>query len=111
MKGSTRGFSVAREAVWTLEEANQEGLPQMIPSLVIMVKCLPGESFMADFDVEAKVGFSMNPLRWPLLRGTPKPVHFDGMTEYLPFEGPLNRDFSTLDLSTLTRLDFRETQR
>lgn len=109
MTGSERGFPVAREVIWTLEEASQEGLPQAIPSLVIMVKCPPGEPFMAHFDVEAKVGFSINPLRWPLLRGTPKPVHFDGLAEYLPVEGGLNRDFSTLDLSTLTKLHFKET--
>jgi hypothetical protein len=52
----------------------------------------------------------MNPLRWPLLCGTPKLVHFNRVTEYLPVKGALNRDFLTLDLSTLTRLDFRETQ-
>ena len=109
MKGSKRGFPVAQEAVWTLEEANQEGLPQAVPFFVVMMKCNSGESFTANFDLEAKVGFSINPLRWPLLRSTPKPVHFDGLAEYAPAEGPLDRDFSALDLSTLTTLDFRDT--
>lgn len=109
MKGSERGKRIDNQAVWTIEEAGGEGIPFTIPSIVLLLKLTAGLPFTASFSVEAKVGFSMNPLRWPQVRGTPRSVYFDGTTEYLaPEEGHLDRNFTSLDVSQLTRLDFRD---
>ena len=109
MQGSERGFPYAKEAVWTLEEANQEGIPWRIPSLVVLVKYTAGSHFKAKFTIDAKIGWSINPMRWPIFAEASKPVTFDGKTELAPEgDGEFDNDFTFLDLSKLTRLDFTD---
>lgn len=108
MQGSVRGFPVAKEVVWTLEEAVQEGIPWRIPPLVIMLKSPAGEKFSARFKVQTRVNFSINPLRSPLLAGPAKRVEFDGQSELFATGKELPRDFTFLDLSQLTKLNFAE---
>ena len=110
MQGSKRGFPKAKEAVWTLEEAKQEGVPWRIPSMIVVLKCSPGAKFVATFNVQTKVNASMNPLSWTLLKGSakPAPVPFDGKAELIPPTEELDKDFTLLDISKLTKLNFAE---
>jgi|ERR1700761_1742744 len=110
MQGSKRGFPKAKEAVWTIQEAKQEGIPWRIPSMIVILKCSPGAKFVARFNVQAKLNASMNPLNWQLLKGSakPAPVSFDGEAELIPPAEDLDRDFNLLDLSKLTKLNFAE---
>ena len=95
MKGSERSKRIDNQAIWTIEEAGGEGIPFTIPSIVLLLKITPGLSFTAKFRVEAKVGFSI--------------LYFDGTTEYLaPEQDHLDRNLTSLDVSQLTRLDFRD---
>ena len=109
MHGLERGFPLAKEAVWTLEEANQEGLPWRIPSLVLLLKRTSATRFKAKFTIDAKIGWSINPMRWPIFAEAAKPVTFDGETQLIPEgEEELDQDFTFLDLSRLTSLDFSD---
>ncbi len=108
MQGSERGFPIANEAVWTLEEVKQEGIPWRIPSLVTLIKYIPGTQFEAKFTIDAKVGFSINPMRWPIFADAPKPVLFDGKAQLILEGEEIDSDFTLLDLTTLTKLDFSD---
>jgi hypothetical protein len=108
MQGGKRGFPKAKEALWTLEEAKQEGIPWRIPSMIVLLKCSPGATFSGKFNVQAKVNASMNPLSWRLLKGATNAVTFDGKTELIPYGEELNRDFTSVDILMLTKLDFAD---
>ena len=109
MQGSERGFPTAKEAFWTLEEAKQEGLPWRIPPMVILAELPQGTALSVRISIDAKIGFSLNPMRWPMMRVAPKPMRLDGHTELLlPEEQAVDRDFSRLDLNSLTKLDFSD---
>lgn len=108
MQGSDRAFPVAKEVVWTLNEASEEGIPWLIPSLVIMLKSPLGRPFSVKFKVQTKVASSINFLKSPLLEGPPPPVQFDGTTELVAPGKELNRGFTSLNLAELTKLKFPE---
>lgn len=110
MQGSERGFPLANEAVWTLEEANSEGIPWRIPPMVLLLKYHAGVPFRARFEIDAKVGFSVNPLRWGRIFANPaREVRFDGRTE-LVLEGErevgMGREWGGLELGGLSSVDF-----
>lgn len=92
MQGSDRGFLLAKEVVWKLNEATEEGIPWRIPSLVIMLKSSVSKQFSAKFKVQTKVAYSINFLRLPLLEGPPIPVHFDRTSELVAPGKELIRD-------------------
>ena len=97
MQGSKRGFPTAKEAFWTLEEAKQEGLPWRIPPMVILAQHPPNTALSLRLSIDAKIGFSLNPLRWPMMKVAPKPVRLDGYTELLlSEEQAVDRDFRGL---------------
>jgi hypothetical protein len=108
MQGSDRGFPLAKEVVWTLNEAMEEGIPWRIPSLVILLKSPVGKPFSAKFKVQTKVAYSINFLRLPIREGPPLPVQFDGTSELVPPGRELNRDFTVLNFAELTKLNFVE---
>ena len=108
MQGSKRGFPKAKEAVWTLEEAKQEGIPWRIPSIIVIIKYSPGAGFFANFNVQAKVNASLNPRSWAVSKASATPVLFDGKAELIPPSEELDSDFTLLDISKLTKLNFAE---
>ena len=108
MQGSKRGFPKAKEAVWTLEEAKQEGIPWKIPSMIVIMKCSPEAAFVANFNVQAKVNASMDPRSWVISKASAKPVVFDGKAELTPPGEELDSDFTSLDISKLTKLNFAD---
>ena len=110
MLGSKRGFPCATQAVWTIEEANQEGIPLRIPSMVVLLRHKGNAAFTAKFTIHAKVGFSMNPMRLPILTAPLKPVNFDGKRQLIKQGQQVDDDFSQLDLSSLTTLNFTSDQ-
>ena len=108
MQGFGRDFPTARTAFWILEEAKQEGLPQRIPPMVISARHPQNAALSVRLCIDAKTGFSLNPGRWPMMKVTPKPVRLDEYTELLlPEEPAVDRGFSKLDLTSLSKLDFR----
>lgn len=76
--------------------------------MIVLLKCSPGATFSGKFNVQAKVNASMNPLSWRLLKGATNTVTFDGKTELIPYGAELNRDFTSVDISALTKLDFAD---
>ena len=91
------------------EEAKQEGLPWRIPPMVILVQHPGNTALSVRLTIDAKISFSLNPMRWPMMRVAPKPVKLDGHTELvLPEEQTVDRDFSRLDLNSLSKLDFSD---
>ena len=108
MLGSLRGIPYPNQAVWTPEEAKEEGIPSRIPSLVFVVRYPPGKPFKAKFSTEAKIGFSLNPMCWSIFAAPVQPVTFNESLPLVPPDEEIDAEFSKLDLSIFTRLDFTQ---
>ena len=75
--------------------------------MVILAQHPQNTALSVRLSIDTKIGFSLNPMRWPMMRVAPKPVRLDGYTELvLPEEQAVDRDFSRLDLNSLSKLDF-----
>lgn len=95
LQASRRGGPPYR-AVWSIEEGKQDGLPAQLPALVLLSKCPP--KFAATISVQATLGFSMNPRRWPMFDNPDEPLHFAVGVEK---GAEINRVFDQLDLAAL----------
>jgi hypothetical protein len=84
----------SKGALYTINEANEEGIPSKMPWLVMMVKYTAGTQFRAKFRIEAPIAFSLNPSRRPIFADAPKFVTFNGMTELIKLGEKKDPDFT-----------------
>ena len=106
MQGSEKGFPQPKKVHWSLNEANEEGIPWRIPYLVVLVTYKAGRPFKVKFAINASIGPSLNPQRWQIFAKSlePVPLH-DGM-QLIPSGGKVDDDFTPLDLGRLTKTSF-----
>lgn len=96
---------------WNLSEAVEEGIPLRVPSLVVLVSHRPNKpfKFRLKFDIDASIGFSLNPQRWSVvkrLRKKLEPVLLEDTMQRVSLENAVDSDFTSLELQRLTRTNF-----
>lgn len=115
IEGSVRGASRTR-VVWSVNENGHHpdgllGIPSELRAAVLVGLPDGKSKFSATFDVDASVGWSLDPRRtalWPLITRKDDPVLFD-------YNLPLQRDYEVLgpvfdgvDLEKLCRISHKE---
>ena len=106
MQGSKKGLPRFRKVHWSLNEANQEGIPWRIPYLVVLMTYAAGKPFKIKFAINASIGPSLNPQRWQIFAKSLEPVSLDEGMKLIPTGGEVDRDFTSLDLGSLTKTSF-----
>ena len=93
---------------WNLSEAFEEGIPLRVPSLVVLVTHRPDKPFRfrLKFDIDASIGFSLNPQRWRSLGKKVEPVLLEDTMQLVSLDNTVDSDFTSLELQRLTRTNF-----
>ena len=108
MRG-TRKFGAKMN--WNLNEAKKEGIPLRVPSMVVLVthKVDKPFKFKLKFDIDASIGFPLDPQHWTIVRKLRKklePVALTETSQLVPLENNIDSDFTSLDLESLTKTNF-----
>lgn len=106
MEGIEKGFPHPKKVQWNLNEANEEGIPLRIPHLVVLVTYKAGNPFKLKFAIDASIGLSLNPQRWPIFAKSLEPVLLFDEMQLIPTGNEIDSDFTSLDLMRLTRTSF-----
>ena len=95
--------------LWVLHEAEGEGIPWQIPSLVVLITHKPGKpfAFSLKFNISASIGSSRLPFLKKLQRSV-EPLLLNDTMQRVPYHNEIDPDFTSLDLQRLTRTSFTE---
>jgi len=105
MEASERGQPPSR-VVWSVVENEHSpdglvGIPSRIRTVVIVGLKPDEDKFQATFRVEASVGWTVDPRRWPLLTRRDDPVWFDTTKPLMRSHAQLGPAFDELDLAAM----------
>ena len=102
-----------RKVLWSLNEANQEGIPLRVPSFVVLLTHKAHQTgrpfnFKLKFSIEASIGLSLNPQRWSVFAPRLEPVRLENTMQLVPLGKEIDSDFSSLELQRLTKTNFTD---
>ncbi|KAH7908904.1 hypothetical protein BJ138DRAFT_1156524 [Hygrophoropsis aurantiaca] len=110
MQGSERGDPPSR-IVWSIVENEHHpdgviGIPSKVRAAVIVALKEGHPQFTGEFRVDASVGWSVDPRRWPLASKKGAPVLFDTSRPLVRVYKVLGPVFDTLDLGALVEFPY-----
>ena len=107
MQGVAKGLPKRKKVRWSLNEANEEGIPWRIPYLVILFRYKAGKPFKVKFAINASIAFSMNPQQ--IFAPSLKPIPLSDGMQLIPTWDDVDQYFTPLDLKRLTKTSFKVT--